>query len=56
MLSSNKNVNNLTSKTLNFNKNKQNDNIYGKYDIVCKFALCTFNLLDRVENLSWLFK
>ena len=24
-------------------------------DIVSEFALCILNLLDRVENFSWLF-
>ena len=24
-------------------------------DIVCEFALCTFNILDRGVNFSWLF-
>ena len=23
-------------------------------DFVCEFALCTFNLLDQVVNISWL--
>ena len=31
------------------------ENLTGYDDIVCKFALCTFNLLDRVMNFSWLF-
>ena len=26
----------------------------GYNGIVCDFALCTFNLLDRVVNISWL--
>ena len=24
-------------------------------DTVCEFALCTFNVIDRVVNFSWLF-
>ena len=31
------------------------ENLTGYDDIVCEFALCTFNLLDRVVNFSWLF-
>ena len=31
------------------------ENLTGYSDIVCEFALCTFNLLDRVVNFSWLF-
>ena len=31
------------------------ENLTGYYDIVCEFALFTFNLLDRVVNFSWLF-
>ena len=30
------------------------ENLTGHDDIVCEFALCTFNLLDRVVNFSWL--
>ena len=30
-------------------------NLTGYDDIVCEFALRTFNLLDRVVNFSWLF-
>ena len=30
-------------------------NLTGYDDIVCKFVLCTFSLLDRVVNISWLF-
>ena len=28
------------------------ENLTGYNDIVCKFALCTFNLLNRVINFS----
>ena len=31
------------------------ENLTGYDDIVCKFALCTFKLLDRVVNFSRLF-
>ena len=31
------------------------ENLMGYDDIVCEFAMCTFNLLDRVVNFSWLF-
>ena len=31
------------------------ENPTGYNDIGCEFALCTFNLLDRVVNFSWLF-
>ena len=31
------------------------ENLTGYDDIVREFALCTFNLLDRVVNFSWLF-
>ena len=31
------------------------ENLTGYEDIVCEFALCTFNLLTRVVNFSWLF-
>ena len=30
------------------------ENLTGYDDIVSVFALCTFNLLDRVVNFSWL--
>ena len=30
------------------------ENLTGYDDIVCEFAMCTFNLLDRVLNFSWL--
>ena len=30
------------------------ENLTGYDDIGCKLALCTFNLLDRVVNFSWL--
>ena len=30
------------------------ENLTGYNDIVCEFALCTFNLLDRAANFSWL--
>ena len=29
------------------------ENLTGYYDIVCEFALCTFNLLDQVVNVSF---
>ena len=32
------------------------ENLTGYDDIVCEFALCTFNIRDRVVNFSWLFK
>ena len=31
------------------------ENLTGYDDIVCEFALCTFNLFYRVVNFSWLF-
>ena len=31
------------------------ENLTGYDEIVCEFALCTFNLLDRAVNLSSLF-
>ena len=31
------------------------ENLMGYDDIICEFALCTFNLLDQVMNFSWLF-
>ena len=31
------------------------ENLTGYDDIVWEFALCTFHLLDRVVNFSWLF-
>ena len=31
------------------------ENLTGYDDIVCEFALCTFNLLYRFVNFSWLF-
>ena len=31
------------------------ENLAGYDDIVCEFALCTFNLFYRVVNFSWLF-
>ena len=31
------------------------ENLTGYDDIVCEFVLCTFNLLDRLVNFSWLF-
>ena len=31
------------------------ENLTGNDDIVCEFAVCTFNLLGRVVNFSWLF-
>ena len=31
------------------------ENLTGYNDIICDFALCTFNLLDRVVNFCWLF-
>ena len=31
------------------------ENLTGCDDIVCEFALCTLNLLDRVVNFIWLF-
>ena len=31
------------------------ENPKGYDDIVCDFALCIFNLLDRVLNFWWLF-
>ena len=30
-------------------------NLTGYDDIVCKFSLCTFNLLDPSVNFSWFF-
>ena len=44
----------------NFKKTKEEkrisaENLTGYDDIVCEFALCTFNLLDRVANFVWLF-
>ena len=30
-------------------------NLTGYNNIVCEFALCTIDLLDRVVNFSWLF-
>ena len=30
------------------------ENLTGYDDIVCDFAMCAFNLLDRVLNFSWL--
>ena len=33
---------------------KEGENLTGFNDIVCEFALCTFNLLDRVVNFCWL--
>ena len=30
------------------------ENLTGYDDIVCEFAMCAFNLLDRVLNFSWL--
>ena len=30
-------------------------NLTGYDDIVCRFSLCTFNLIDQVVNFSWLF-
>ena len=32
---------------------KKREYLTGYNDIVCEFALCTFNLLDRVVNFSW---
>ena len=31
------------------------ENLTGYDDIVCKFHMCTFNLLDRVVSFSCLF-
>ena len=31
------------------------ENLTGYDDIICDFALCTFNLLDRVVSFSMLF-
>ena len=31
------------------------ENLTGYDDIVCAFAMCAFNLLDRFMNFSWLF-
>ena len=31
------------------------ENLTGYDDVICGFALCTFNLLDRVVSFSWLF-
>ena len=31
------------------------ENLTGCYDIACEFALCTFNLRDRVVNFSYEF-
>ena len=31
------------------------ENLTGYDNILCEFALCTFNLLDRVVNFFWLF-
>ena len=31
------------------------ENLTGYDDIVCDFALGTFNLLDRIASFSWLF-
>ena len=36
-------------------KRRSVQNLTGFDYIFCEFALCTFNLLDRVVNLSWLF-
>ena len=36
-------------------KKRKYENLTGYDGIVCEFALCTFNLLDRVLNFSWLF-
>ena len=32
------------------------ENLTGYYNIISKFALCTFNLLDGVVNFTWMFK
>ena len=29
------------------------ENLTGYNDIIWEYALCTFNLLDRVMNFSW---
>ena len=31
------------------------ENVTGYDNFVCEFAFCTFNLLNRVMNFSWLF-
>ena len=31
------------------------EKLRGYNDTVCEFVLCTFNLLNRIVNLSWLF-
>ena len=31
------------------------ENLMEYDDIVCEFALCTFNVCDGVMNFSWLF-
>ena len=31
------------------------ENLTGYYNIISKFALCTFNLLDGVVNFTWMF-
>ena len=36
-------------------KREYRKNVIGYNDIVCEFALCAFNLLDRVMNFSRLF-
>ena len=33
-------------------KREYQKNVTGYNDIFCEFALCTFNLLDRVMNFS----
>ena len=48
-----KKENKKTKKAKETKKEKRisDENLTGYDDVVCEFALCTFNLLDRVVNL-----
>ena len=49
-----KKENKKTKKAKETKKEKRisEENLTGYDDVVCEFALCTFNLLDRVVNFS----
>ena len=59
-------INNFNFKTKKKDKNTKSKrkkqekrisvkNLTGYNDILCEFVLCSFDLLDRVLNFSWLF-
>ena len=45
----------MKTKTAEEEKGISVENLTGYDDIVCKFHMCTFNLLDRVVSFSCLF-